>query len=338
MKTRTLAVQANVNTFSGFGQILCETVAQLTARGWDLALKPLKIDDSWGAVYNPVPLEILDLVNPDNGFEWELTLAPLDRPTVPTPGKRAIYWSMWEKEWLAPWQLQILNSAEAIIVPTEWQRSLWMKQIEKPIFVVPLGVNPTIFQPTPPVGGKCVFGAAGCLTASAKRKDLGMIVEAFKRLWAPKADIELRLKVLPGERVLGQFGKWPVTVNDNWMSCIDLARWFSGLTAFVNVGPEGWGLLAHQAAASARPVLAPFYGGVTGYLTMETSYPIGHKVRFGTMQASVDSLALEMQRVYMDRTEAAEKGVMAAKLAGRWTWENSTDRLEDAIETIINDL
>lgn len=333
----SLSIQAIVNTFSGFGQTVCETIAQLTGKGWNIGLKPMRIESTWKEIETPIPLEITELAGPCDDYEWELTIAPIDKPNVQTAGKRSIYWTMSESERLENWQTELLKRSEAIIVPTNWMREVFRKTLSVPIYVVPLGINPTIFQPTPiSMGGKCIFGAGGCMSSSAKRKNLEGVIEAFSRVWPIVGEIELRLKLMPGETPPNfDKSKLSVVVNDSWMTWIDLSRWFSGLTAFVNIGPEGWGLLAHQAAASGRPVLSPLYGGATGYLTHESSYPIGYKLISGVMKASVDSLGSEMQRVYLDRKEAAEKGKLAGEQASRMTWDHMGNILEKTLLEIM---
>lgn len=323
--------------------MLCETVAELSYRGWDVLIKPLRVEETCFGVDARIPLEIKDRFVGEHTADWEITLAPLDRPHIPTPGKKAIYWTMWEHDRLASWQSAILNKCEAVIVPTEWMRTVFKKTIKVPIHVVPLGINPTIFLPTNlPIDGPCVFGAAGCLTASAKRKNLGAVVNAFNHVFKNVPDVELRLKIMPGETF--DPGPGPIRVNAEYAPWSSVARWLHGLTAFVNVGTEGWGLLAHQSMACGRPVIAPLYGGITGFFNRENGYVASHKMEWSSFgnrdvgayaEIDVTSLSEQMVRVYLDRREAAKKSLVAARDAQALTWINSVSRLEEALHEII---
>lgn len=332
-----LSIQAVLSPWTGFGQIVQETIAGLSMRGWNVEVKPILID-------RDVPWETRRKMRPQPAADWELTIASIAEPQVPTPGKKAIYWTMWEKDHLSRWQSQMLNRCKAVMVPNEWVAAVFAKTVSVPIHVVPLGIHPTIFCPSPvSPSGPCVFGAGGDLSASAARKNLDAVIRAFYAAFTRVPDVELRLKVVPGRTKLDT-GPGPIHVNDARLSWADMARWYRDLTAFVNVGTEGWGLMPHQAMACGRPAISPLYGGVTAFMTRENGYPVDYTLEWCDMGnrnvgafAEIDeqSLAAEMQRVFLDREEVAEKGVLATKSAQALTWDNSIDVLEETLGKII---
>ncbi len=271
----------------------------------------------------------------------ELVVAPIQwLPQAPLPGTKTICCTMYETTRL-PWRtVRFLNWCEAVIVPTEWGKAVMRNSgVAKPIYVVPLGVHPDIFTVTPMRMDCCVFGAAG----SEKRKQLDLVMRAFAGAF-PKADfndVELRLKVLHGEQIKSTDKR--VHVTSRFLYPNELAQWYQGLTAFVNVGMEGWGFMPHQAMSCGRPLIASQYGGITGYFDASVGYPVNFHPTDAPPElessgkvavADQGSIEQEMRRVYLDRSEAASKGCRAAERARQFTWARTIVQLGSVLNHV----
>jgi glycosyltransferase involved in cell wall biosynthesis len=338
---RSITVSAVLNTWTGYGGLACEVIAGLAARGWDVAVKPIRMEEICNSYPSPLPLEIKERIRPRCDAEIELLISPLDRPNTPTPGKKTFVFSMWEASCISPKQAAILNRAEAVIVPGWWQAKAFKAGgVTKPIHTVPLGAAPDIFVETPmPMAGPCVFGAAGSMSASRARKKLEWIIQVFLAAFKGKDDVELRIKILPGE-TLALPNDRRVRLNAEIMPWLSVQRWLSGLTAFVNVAVEGFGLWMLQSMAAARPCLAIEFGGQSEFFDGAVGYPITHFTHWNSMgDRSLGAFALpdfqsaveQMRRVYLDRQEAADFGKLAAERARQFTWENTINKLEEAL-------
>jgi hypothetical protein len=341
---KSIAITSVINTVSGFGQTSCEMIAGLTRRGWNVQVKPIRSEEAWRGYPAHIPLFIKERYTDRPTANVELLLSPLDRPNIPSPNKRTVYFTMFETTRLSPSQVSIINRAEAVIVPGKWLKRVFENSgITKPIHIVHLGIHPEIFVETPvPQIPVCVFGAGGCMSASAQRKRLDIVIEAFELAFDVMPDAELRIKLLPGEAL--EHSDKRIRVNAELMSWCSLVRWFQGLQCFVNIGMEGHGLMVHQAMACGRPCMVLNFGGVTEFFTKSCGYPIDPVIkwcRFGDKSVGAIGIADkrqirdEMRRVYYDRKEAAEKGKAAAVRAREFTWVQTVDELEKVLEAYV---
>lgn len=318
----------------------CELIAGLARRGWDVQVKPIRFESTCNTYNAPVPMEITEKFTMQPKAELELLISPMDRPNLPTPGKRSIYYTMIESTRLSPRQTAIINKAHAAIATGQWQKQAFERSgVKVPVYTVPLGISPEIFIEHPIPQGGCVFGAGGCLASGARRKRLDVVINAFRDAFDGINDVELRLKVLPGEKL--DLPDPRIRCNAEFMSWLSLHRWYQGLTCFVNIGVEGWGLMLNQAMACGRPGIAMEFGGSTEFFDRSVGYPLEHWVQWnaiGNRSAGAfaipdtRSLIHQMRRVYLDRQEAAEFGVKSAERARQFTWEHAVDRLESVLK------
>src|SRR5689334_10051322 len=139
-----LVIQAAVDTHSGFGQLFCEIFSGLLRRGIPVTVRPIQTEE----LFEPVPLIIKEHFRyPVQSEEWELLIVSLAARMSPTPGKKTVYFSMWETDALGHDQIRCLSRANAIIVPSTWAKDSFERLgLMCPIYVVPLGVSPEIFS------------------------------------------------------------------------------------------------------------------------------------------------------------------------------------------------
>ncbi len=84
-----------------------------------------------------------------------LIVAPPFRLVDLRPTPRDVVLTMWENETLRPEWVRALNQAGWILTPSAWGQNCFQRAgVQRPVQVVPLGYDPSIFQPTPPSCGR----------------------------------------------------------------------------------------------------------------------------------------------------------------------------------------
>src|SRR5687768_15270842 len=147
-----LTVLAEINAYSGYGLHLIEIVRGMERHGTYCSIRAKSVN---AAVKIPgdVLARVVQCVQPE---PWELLLShPYE---MPTPGKKTIYYTMWESDRLPQQSVQLLNLAEAVIVPCYWNVDVFKSSgVKVPIYVVPLGIDPRVFKYSNAPAGPTVF-------------------------------------------------------------------------------------------------------------------------------------------------------------------------------------
>lgn len=324
-----------VNSFTGYGLHSLAIIKDLQrlAPAY-VSVRPITQSEMFGS---RIPTDIRALfVNQPQPEPWEILLHP---PSfLPTPGKRTLYFSMWESTKLPPVANRVLNRAEVVVVPSQWNASCFSAcGITPPIRVVPLGIRTEIFGYRPfPDNPKCVFGAAGRMAHGGVRKGINEVIALFKKAFPQQKDVELRVKCFPDCDV-SKVKDPRVKVTQAYLSDGQMSDWYGGLTCFVSAAKaEGWGLMQHQALAMGRPVISINYGGVAEFMRDDIAYIVPHKLERASgvydgcghwAEPDEDAMIEQMRRVYKNRLEAIEKGVRAAEAVVNLSWENSNRAL-----------
>ena len=272
------------------------------------------------------------LVHRDQPQDWECVLSPAN--FCPMGRRKTAIMTMYESSRWTPKQVKLLNRADALIVPCEWNRQgLRESGGIRPIHVVPLGFAEESFKPTPmDMEGPCVFGVAGRLAHGRTRKGIDVVIDSFLREFPTEKDVRLHIKSfadVPPKFVIDS----RVQVRNGFLKESELADWMSGLSCFVSAARgEAFGLLQLESMASGRPVIASIYGGLAEFLTPENSYAVDYvEERSQEAWCNGGSWALpdekhlrwQMRQVYRNRQEARRKGQIAAETTKHLTWRNS---------------
>jgi glycosyltransferase involved in cell wall biosynthesis len=329
--------RAPVNAFTGYGLHACQIVRDLTRMDFHVAVRPMAVEEEFAPVPAQVRRRFVFQEQPD---EWELVLAPPFAPV--TRGKRTAYFTMWEGSSLSTRQVELLNEAECVIVPCEWNRqSFGRSGVTRPLHVVPLGIDTGVFQPRPmTMTGPCIFGAAGRLQSGAERKRLDQVIHLFERAFPGIEDVRLHVKAFP-DCDLPAPSDHRVRIQRRYLGARQLAQWFSGITCFVSAArAEGWGLMQHQALAVGRPLIAARYGGLAEFFQPEMGYPVEYRLIETTGQFAghgewaepdEEQIVAAMRRVYADREEARTRGAAGAAAVQALSWEASNRALAEVL-------
>lgn len=332
-----MVFRAPVNAFTGYGLYAENIVRGLAGMRHDVVVRPAVIDEKFGQIGQFTRRRIVHEVQPE---EWELLLFPPNAPV--TEGKRTIYSTMWETDRLSSEQVASLNAAECVIVPCEWNRQCFAASgVERPIRLVPLGIDMKVFGPSPmEMTGPCVFGAAGRLQSCGQRKGLAHVMELFQQAFPTEKDVELRVKAFP-DCPLTSPADSRIRVCREYLSPAALARWFAGLTCFVSAArAEGWGLMQHEALAAGRPLIAARFAGLAEFFTPEMGYAVGYEMvpadgqfeGLGQWARPNDAeIVAAMRAVYADRAEAQRRGQAGAEGVKRFSTQHSVERLAEVL-------
>lgn len=308
--------------------------------GHYVSVRVLAKDEPFGA---KLPVEFssrfVTRVQPE---PWEVLIHPPE--IMPTPGKKTVYFTMWESTRLSPKSVEVLNHADIIVVPNHWNAACFSVLLDKPIFVVPLGIDPNIFNYSAPnMSGPCVFGCSGRVgpgEGGGPRKNINRVIEMFEKAFPSEKDARLHVKVFSDCAI--ELPNDPrVQCERRYIHPVELAKWVSNLTAFVCASQgEGWGLLQHQSMATGRPVIGVKYGGLAEFVGDHNSYPVKftHKPGnnyysgCGTMpEIEEDDVIEKMRFVYKNRDHAFLTGIQAHRTAIQFNWARTCRELETVL-------
>ena len=337
-----ITLVARINGFSGYGMHGIQIARDLTRLiPAHVSIRAINISELFGVrVPDDIRAMMVHRVQPE---DFELLLDP--PMFFPTPGKRTIYFTMWESTKLPPIGPRVLNMAECVICPTLWNASCFSASgVTVPIRVVPLGIKTEIFNYATPVsiihadGAKsnCVFGTGGRMAHGGVRKGINEVIRAFLKAFPDEQDVQLRVKAFPDCKV--EKPEDPrVDILQAMLTEHQMREFYASLTCFVSAATgEGWGLMQQQAMSCGRPVISVEFGGVAAFFNDRVGYPIEFKLECSKnlyegcglwAVPNEDSLIDRMRYVYEHRAEAEEKGVMASQAVAHLSWENSNRML-----------
>lgn len=257
-----LTLAAPMDASTGWGTFAINLAAEWVKQfPKELTLYPVSYWHEQG-----VPEPVVDLMRSRHRLtEWTLALTiPPELANIPSP--HVVLFSMWETGQLPEgWGEMVNRYCEHLIVPSESQVDLWRRGgVTKNISVVPLGINPEIWQyqerPRRPEGRPFTILCYGSPLTSRKSP----IETVTDVVWPALHDVddwELILKTRG--RVLGaghlfapMFEDPHITVISEVMDPVDLAR----LAYRADVGIalskyEGYGLPFREMMATGLPVI-----------------------------------------------------------------------------------
>ncbi len=327
-----LTIQAAVNTFTGYGQLFCEVFAGLEKLGVFCSVRSIEMSEPFGAV---VPVEIKSrVVQCPQPEPWELIIRNPNH--LPTPGKKTVYFTMYESTILPKDWVSILNQATIVVVPCQWNaRHFAESGVTVPIHVIPLGVSPEIFNYMPAhEDGVFRVGVAGRVAHGPVRKGIQSAIDVFMKAFHSVDNVELLVKVHPDCEVKKTDDRRVKIIREH-MQWHQVRKWFSSIDVFLSMArAEGFGLWQLQAMACGRPVIAAAYGGLADFLTEQSSYLLPFveqsipELGLGKWAEIDEQAAIRaLLRAYSDFEEQREKGRLSAMAASRLTWDHTVRKL-----------
>lgn len=320
----------------------CEIFKWLSKKCIFVSVRPTAIDEQWGKIPTELRAQMVTCRQPE---DWELLVATPD--TVPTPGRKTVFWSMFESSEMPPEYVALLNRAELVIVPCRWNAECFAADgVKVPIAVVPLGFDPDVFRPSKADPyGPCIFGVAGRTKHCAKRKSVQPAIDLFLKTFPSDEGVRLHVKVHPDDHAESRDPR--VKITKAHFESYELAQWLSNLTAFMTLSRgEGFSLWPMQAMACGRAVIGMSYSGQADFMDSTNSFIIPHRVIDAVSgESNVEYLgqwadpnlkeaANHMMYVRKFRGEAIVRGQVAAATVADFTWENAADKLIVELEKV----
>ncbi len=330
-----------INSFDGYGFHGTQIATDLINFGYDVRIRAMPDERT---VKSKISVDIkrrfVPMTDPQDD-PWEIILWPPTRQV--TPGKRTVYFTMWESTRLPIGAVEILNKADVVVVPCEWNASCFTANgVTSPIRVAQLGIYTDIFKYTPMnMEGPTVFGAAGRLAGGGARKGLGDVVAAFLKAFPTDQNVRLKIKCFPDCNV--QVARDPrIILTQEVLSWAQMSDWMGSLTAFVSASRgEGFGLLQLQSLSCGRPLVATKFSGVTEFFDDECGYPVNYHLIPGQgvyencghfAMPSIANMTDQMIRIHENRQEAKDKGIVGATRSVGFSWQDANKRLLDVLK------
>ncbi len=335
---KRILIRAHVYSWGGYGQMAEHLGRALERLGYPVAYDPLMVAEEFGAA-QPFIVDRL-VFGAEDRNEVVLSLPT----TTPSPGRRSLYYTMFETTRVSAPVLANLSMAKAVVVPSRFhQIVLDAAGLGRPVFVAPLGLDERYEATEMRMDGPTVFGTAARHKHGGTRKNTLDMARAFVEAFPGSEDVEFRVKCFPdcGD-VIDKLPRDPrIKVLRAPLTDDEMVRWTQDLTCGVYcTRGEGWGLHIHQAMGCGRPVITCLGTAMSDYVTERCCYPVDYRwVPSGDfydgvglwMDPDFDQMASAMRRVHRDRNEAKQKGVYAAYRAREFTWKRCAESLVHAM-------
>jgi glycosyltransferase involved in cell wall biosynthesis len=235
---------------------------------------------------------------------------------------------------------------------------------QEQILQIPYGYDPLRFAPTGKPDSREGRFTFLSLALPHLRKGLRELVRAFREEFHPEEPVRLILKVPylpdPGKKKPWELEDPETLVRPEEaapsgrslsLECVAepperVPVWLAGCDAYVQPSyGEGFGLAILEAKAVGKPTLVTAWGGHMDFCTAANSYLVDYemipagKVQYddGSERAVcarplVQSLRVQMRRVYQNREEARNKAERSLADIRSLTWEQSAKKLREALQ------
>ncbi len=328
-----------INNFSGYGLHSIQLIRDVGKFGQCyVSVRPTEWSDAYGV---KVPFDIFERrVHGIQPEDWELLLHTPN--FVPTPGKKTAYFTMWEAENLPEKWVRMLNQAEFLMVPCDWNMQSFIKSgVTRPIHKVQLGIKTDVFCYKAPVfkeEKEFIFGAAAKTGGGGKRKGLNEVINIFQKAFPvhdPQfAHIKLKVKAFSDCSVASSVANdTRIQIVKDYFTEEQLAGWYASLDCFVSLSSsEGWGLMPHQAMSVGRPVIGCIFGGQAEYMKADNCFPVEFNLApcqfnyagYGFWSEPKEASVIESMRFAANNPNIVHQlGLKASHSVSHLTWENS---------------
>ena len=276
-------------------------------------------------------------------------------------GRYRVGYTMLETDGLPDEWVRQANQMDEIWAPSQFNAATFRSSgVARPIYVVPLGVDPNYFHPG--IAARRMSQRYTFLSVFewGERKAPELLLRAYHAAFGPRDDVLLVLKVDnrdPDVNVAQQIAALglpadgpPVALLLNHdLPAYQLGGLYRGADCFVlPTRGEGWGMPILEAMACGLPAIATDWSAPTEFMRPEISYPL--RVRglvpavarnpyyagFSWADPDFDHLVHLLRYVYDQRDEARAVGARAAAAVARdWTWERAPALISARLEALV---
>ncbi len=349
---------SEVGTPSGYGLSSRELILQLDATNVDVRLAYV-----YGTDWMDTELDdhrIAAMRQRSKSLDLPQVVYAPGELFVKNSGRYRIGYTMLEVDGIPSDWVDLCNSMDEVWVPSSFNAATFLGcGVQRPIYVMPLGVNPDYFNPLIRSYRPTERFTFLSVFEWGERKAPEILLRAYDRAFSKHDDVLLILKVSnrdPSVDVSAAIGALnlradgaPIALLYNHdLPAHQLGSLYRSADCFVlPTRGEGWGLPILEAMACGLPVIATKWSAHTEFVSEDTAYPI--EVRRlvaaeakcpyydGWRWAEPDEghLVHLLRHVYEHREEAALKGKRAsAEALSRWTWRHAAERIKSRLLAI----
>lgn len=269
-------------------------------------------------------------------------------------GRYRIGYTMLEVDGIPDDWVDLCNAMDEVWVPSTFNAETFRRSgVERPVYVMPLGVNPDYFNPriaSHRPSDRYIFLS---IFEWGERKAPEILLRAYSRAFDREDDVLLILKVFnrdPSVDVASAIAALGLPADGAPVALLynqefplhQLGSLYRSADCFVlPTRGEGWGLPIIEAMACGLPVIATDWSAQTDFMNEANAYPLNVKQLVPAeakcpyydgwrwAEADEDHLVHLMRHVVEHREEAKEKGQIAARdVLSTWTWRHAAERIK----------
>lgn len=272
-------------------------------------------------------------------------------------GKYRIGYTMLEVSGIPQdWVLQA-NAMDEVWVPSTFNLETFVNSgVRKPVYVMPLGVNPDYFNPKVRAYRPSPRYTFLSIFEWGERKAAEVLLRAYHRAFSRKDDVLLLLKVMnndPGVDVYKEIanlglpadGPPVVMLYNQDLPVHQMGSLYRSADCFVlPTRGEGWGMPVIEAMACGLPVIATNWSAHVDFMDESVAYPLNvaelipakakcpYYEGFVWAQPDEEHLIHLMRHVYQERDEATAKGELASqRVIDKWNWRQAAQKIKDRL-------
>lgn len=287
----------------------------------------------------------------------QVVYAPGDR-FAKNSGRYRIGFTMLETDRLPATWVEQANQMDEVWTPTEWGVDVFRQSgVQRPIFVIPLGVDSRFFHPWPARSHLRQHTVFVSVFEWSTRKHYQGLIQAYRDAFGPNDAVLLVLKIdsrNPAANPVHELASLlphpspPVALIYNQAyDQSQLAELYQLADCFVLPSRgEGWGMPVLEAMACGVPAITTNWSGVTTFLNEHNGYPLPIKGLVPTRSkapyyrdaqwAEPDQAALVdlLRSVAAQPAERQRKGKQAARDAREWPWQRGVTAIYERLTAI----
>lgn len=357
---------------SGYAKASRGNILALHKLGVPLTLAPVSFEQAKPDLGKDGEI-LKDLVGKDIDYNIVLThLTPEFWQQFGEPGKTNLAFTIWETEGLHPtWPKYMNASADKVLVGCHWNKEVFkIHGVEKPIGVVPHGINMSDFDNIEPYEIKGVSDDTYVFYSIfqwIERKNPNGLLRAYWSAFGPEDNVALVLKtyrfsyedkekelirnlIKNLKRLVNLDYHPPVYLISHMLSEEEILGLHARADCYVSLDRgEGFGLSPFTAGACGNPIIVTNFGGVKEYAKDHVSYRVDCTKTpvFGMPQSpwyKADQLWAEpdlnhamclMRHAYENKTEAFARGQKLRNyIEENFSWEVIGKRIIEEIKKI----